>query len=82
MFIDILYSYYQVSPPSGWSFEPEEVMLKVDGETDACTLGQDINFHFKGFAVIGKVCNFNSQRGYAMACEICKIGIVGIVENA
>lgn len=49
------FSDFQVSPPPGWSFEPEEVSLKVDGETDACSLGQDINFHFQGFAVIGKV---------------------------
>ena len=44
-----------MSPPSGWSFEPEEVELKVDGEKDPCFLGHDINFHFEGFAVVGKV---------------------------
>lgn len=44
-----------MSPPSGWSFDPEEVSVKIDGETDACSQGKDINFHFKGFAVIGKV---------------------------
>lgn len=53
----------KVSPPPGWSFEPEEVSLKVDGETDACSLGQDINFHFQGFAVIGKVVSIGSDSG-------------------
>lgn len=53
----------KVSPPPGWSFEPEEVSLKVDGGTDACSLGQDINFHFKGFAVIGKVVSLGSDSG-------------------
>lgn len=53
----------KVSPPSGWSFDPEEVSVKVDGETDACSLGKDINFHFKGFAVIGKVVSIGSTSG-------------------
>ncbi|KAK3877987.1 hypothetical protein Pcinc_017343 [Petrolisthes cinctipes] len=53
----------KVSPPPGWSFEPDEVSLKIDGETDACSLGKDINFHFKGFAVIGKVVSAGSDNG-------------------
>nr|XP_045584151.1 nodal modulator 3-like isoform X1 [Procambarus clarkii] len=53
----------KVSPPSGWSFEPEEVSLNVNGETDACSQGQDINFHFKGFAVIGKVVSIGNIAG-------------------
>lgn len=55
LFLSVYFSFPEVSPPSGWSFDPEEVSVKVDGETDACSLGKDINFHFKGFAVIGKV---------------------------
>ena len=31
-------------PPKGWGFEPESVTLKVDGQTDPCSQGQDINF--------------------------------------
>uniref|UniRef100_A0A0P4W9J4 SD-repeat containing protein B domain-containing protein n=1 Tax=Scylla olivacea TaxID=85551 RepID=A0A0P4W9J4_SCYOL len=53
----------KVSPPSGWSFDPEEVSVKIDGETDACSQGKDINFHFKGFAVIGKVVSIGSSSG-------------------
>lgn len=45
----------QVAPPSGWSFEPSEVGLNVDGVSDSCSQGKDINFFFKGFAVTGKV---------------------------
>lgn len=44
-----------MSAPDGWNFEPTEVALTVDGETDACSLGKDINFVFVGFAVSGKV---------------------------
>lgn len=29
--------------------------MKVDGETDPCSQGQDLNFDFKGFAVSGRV---------------------------
>lgn len=42
-------------PPLGWSFEPSQVELNIDGETDACTLNQDINFVFKGFGLAGRV---------------------------
>uniref|UniRef100_A0A914VZ87 Nodal modulator 3 n=1 Tax=Plectus sambesii TaxID=2011161 RepID=A0A914VZ87_9BILA len=45
----------RVIPPKGWAFEPESIELKVDGETDACSQGQDLNFEFKGFAVSGRV---------------------------
>lgn len=53
----------KVSPPSGWSFKPDAVSLKVDGETDDCSMGKDINFHFQGFAVIGKVVSAGSDSG-------------------
>ena len=45
----------KVSPPAGWAFKPDSVELKIDGTTDKCSLGQDINFLFTGFGVIGKV---------------------------
>ncbi|XP_071441095.1 BOS complex subunit NOMO1 [Hetaerina americana] len=45
----------KIEPPVGWSFEPREVELTVDGKNDPCSQAQDINFIFKGFAVIGKV---------------------------
>jgi hypothetical protein len=49
----------QVSAPTGWNFEPTEVSLTVDGETDACSTGKDINFVFVGFAVSGKVSGYH-----------------------
>ncbi|XP_048249948.1 nodal modulator 1-like [Haliotis rufescens] len=45
----------KVEPPKGWSFEPESVELQVDGATDKCSLGEDINFKFTGFSITGKV---------------------------
>lgn len=45
----------QVNPPLGWSFEPNEIPVNVDGETDACSKNEDINFFFKGFGLSGKV---------------------------
>ncbi|CAK1544346.1 unnamed protein product [Leptosia nina] len=45
----------KVHPPAGWSFEPSEVAVSVDGETDQCSTGQDINFSFNGFGITGKV---------------------------
>ena len=45
----------QVNPPLGWSFEPNEIPINVDGETDACSRNQDTNFFFKGFSLSGKV---------------------------
>ena len=45
----------QVNPPPGWSFEPNEIPINVDGETDACSRNQDTNFFFKGFGLSGKV---------------------------
>uniref|UniRef100_A0A2P2I1N0 Nodal modulator 3-like n=1 Tax=Hirondellea gigas TaxID=1518452 RepID=A0A2P2I1N0_9CRUS len=45
----------KVAPPPGWSVEPTEVAVTLDGETDACSMKEDINFHFKGFAVMGQV---------------------------
>ncbi|KAJ9575263.1 hypothetical protein L9F63_025785, partial [Diploptera punctata] len=54
---------FMIEPPEGWSFEPKEVNLVVDGSTDKCSQGKDINFVFKGFAVTGKVVSSGSQIG-------------------
>jgi hypothetical protein len=35
--------------------EPQSVELVIDGKTDKCSLGEDINFQFTGFGVVGKV---------------------------
>ncbi|KOC70780.1 Nodal modulator 2 [Habropoda laboriosa] len=53
----------KVDPPRGWSFEPTEVVLNVDGATDACSQGKDINFTFKGFGITGKVNSLGSDSG-------------------
>uniref|UniRef100_A0A1B0DB56 ER membrane protein complex subunit 7 beta-sandwich domain-containing protein n=1 Tax=Phlebotomus papatasi TaxID=29031 RepID=A0A1B0DB56_PHLPP len=45
----------KISPPPGWSFEPEEVELDFNGENDVCSLGRDVNFVFKGFGINGRV---------------------------
>ncbi|KAF2356366.1 Carbohydrate-binding-like fold [Trinorchestia longiramus] len=45
----------KVAPPPGWSVEPSEVPVSIDGVSDLCSLEEDINFYFKGFAVLGKV---------------------------
>ncbi|CAK9802616.1 Nodal modulator 3 [Anthophora quadrimaculata] len=53
----------KVDPPRGWSFEPTEVLLNVDGTMDACSQGKDINFTFKGFGITGKVNSLGSESG-------------------
>ncbi|XP_052252971.1 nodal modulator 3-like [Dreissena polymorpha] len=55
----------KVEPPAGWTFEPAKVELKVDGETDPCSLGQDINFVFTGFSLNGKVISKGQVSGPA-----------------
>ncbi|XP_048265268.1 uncharacterized protein LOC100649850 isoform X3 [Bombus terrestris] len=53
----------KVDPPRGWSFEPTEILLVVDGTTDACSEGKDINFTFKGFGITGRVTSLRSDSG-------------------
>nr|XP_031847877.1 nodal modulator 3 [Nomia melanderi] len=53
----------KVDPPRGWSFDPMEVLLHVDGTSDACSQGKDINFTFKGFGITGKVAALGSDYG-------------------
>ncbi|XP_011299165.1 nodal modulator 1 [Fopius arisanus] len=50
----------KVVPPRGWSFEPTEISLDVDGTTDICSQGKDINFTFKGFGIAGRVTSSKS----------------------
>ncbi|CAF0911999.1 unnamed protein product [Rotaria sordida] len=50
-------------PPAGWSFEPSQYELNVDGETDSCTLNHDLNFVFKGFGLAGRVISAGSTSG-------------------
>ena len=53
----------KVEPPKGWSFEPESVELRIDGNTDPCSRQEDINFKFTGFSVNGKVISKGQKNG-------------------
>ncbi|KAK0090897.1 hypothetical protein PV325_000063 [Microctonus aethiopoides] len=53
----------KVDPPRGWSFEPTQIALNVDGSTDECSQGKDINFIFKGFGITGRVTSKDSNDG-------------------
>ena len=48
-----------------WSPEPNSVDLHIDGTTDKCSKGEDINFRFTGFAIKGQVVS----KGQAMGPE-------------
>jgi hypothetical protein len=39
--------------------EPTSIDLHVDGTTDKCSLGEDINFKFTGFSITGKVSHYH-----------------------
>ncbi|CAH0724463.1 unnamed protein product, partial [Brenthis ino] len=53
----------KIHPPAGWSFEPSEVELNIDGETDQCSTGHDINFAFNGFGITGRVITAGQKQG-------------------
>lgn len=72
----ILLAIIKVDPPRGWSFDPTEVLLNVDGTTDACSQGKDINFIFKGFGITGKV-NYLLQRTFNRSIDKTEILSVG-----
>ncbi|XP_019619282.1 PREDICTED: LOW QUALITY PROTEIN: nodal modulator 1-like, partial [Branchiostoma belcheri] len=52
-----------IEPPAGWNFEPTQVQLHIDGKTDQCSLGKDINFKFAGFSIFGKVVSAGRNDG-------------------
>ncbi|KAG7199506.1 hypothetical protein KM043_014125 [Ampulex compressa] len=53
----------KVDPPRGWSFEPTEVYLNIDGATDICSRGTDVNFTFKGFGITGRIISLGTDSG-------------------
>ncbi|XP_015834614.2 BOS complex subunit NOMO1 [Tribolium castaneum] len=53
----------ELEPPPGWSFTPTRVDLVVDGVTDLCSQGKDIDFNFKGFGITGRVESLGSDSG-------------------
>lgn len=48
----------EVDPPNGWSFTPKKFEVSIDGKTDICSKGIDINFIFEGFGINGRVESF------------------------
>ncbi|XP_073255709.1 BOS complex subunit NOMO3-like [Porites lutea] len=55
----------KIEPPVGWSFDPSSVELNIDGSTDKCSKGEDINFIFTGFTLSGKVISKGREIGPA-----------------
>lgn len=53
----------QINPPSGWGFAPQQIPLKIDGVTDPCSKGQDLNFVFTGFSVVGQIASLGRDQG-------------------
>ena len=39
--------------------EPQSFDLVIDGKNDLCSKGEDINFQFTGFGVVGKVSDYS-----------------------
>ena len=46
---------YLYVPSAVLFVEPSEVFVKVDGKTDQCSRGEDIDFELLGFSVYGQV---------------------------
>lgn len=57
-------------PPPGWSFTHTKVNLVIDGATDLCSEGKDINFVFKGFGITGKIENFRDSKSGPAGVEV------------
>ncbi|KAJ3639563.1 hypothetical protein Zmor_002915 [Zophobas morio] len=53
----------ELEPPPGWSFTPTRVDLVVDGVSDLCSQGKDIDFNFKGFGITGQVESLGTNVG-------------------
>ncbi|KAJ8246016.1 hypothetical protein GJAV_G00262750 [Gymnothorax javanicus] len=72
----------KIEPPLGWSFEPTSVDLHVDGVNDICTRGEDINFVFTGFSVLGTVLSKGQQLGPAgVEVKLRKAGADGSIQT-
>ncbi|KAL3886602.1 hypothetical protein ACJMK2_026586 [Sinanodonta woodiana] len=72
----------KVEPPQGWSFEPESIEVHIDGTTDKCSLGEDINFVFTGFSVYGKVTSKGQSTGPAgVTLTLSKTGSSEILQT-
>ena len=51
--------------------EPTSVDLRIDGETDPCSQGKDINFFFRGYTVSGKVSGWHHNQLGTVASKCC-----------
>ncbi|GAU88602.1 hypothetical protein RvY_01272 [Ramazzottius varieornatus] len=54
-----------VHAPSGISFEPDQLMLHVDGKNDPCSKQENLNFRFAGFSCSGRIQSAGSAEGPA-----------------
>ena len=59
-----------ISAPDGWDFSPSEVIVDVDGESDICSRGQDINFEFVGYNVQGQILNRDDPDAISGAVKV------------
>lgn len=72
----------RVEPPEGWKFRPDSVELSVDGVSDRCSRGEDINFVFAGFALAGRVVSRGETTGpEGVAVEVRKAGSEDVVTS-
>ena len=69
-----------ISAPDGWDFLPNEVIVDVDGKSDICSLGQDINFEFIGYKLKGKILNRDDPDAISGALKV-KIELVDVAGN-
>jgi len=53
----------KVESEAGWNFSPAEQSVHVDGSTDACSNGQDLNFQFVGLTIGGAVLSAGDVTG-------------------
>ena len=53
----------QALAPPGWKVHPEEIVVDIDGENDACSKGEDLIFTLEGFSIRGKIQTKDSQTG-------------------
>ena len=51
---------------------PESVDLSIDGSTDLCSQGKDINFQFTGFGVVGQVSCYHAFPGLILGLHLAK----------
>ena len=64
--------------------DPSSVELNIDGSTDKCSKGEDINFIFTGFTLSGKVLSFvpfnslSTESGEFKSCMTFLCMITGI----